>query len=220
MVGNDSADVAKLTQTGMSGKTMKLLARNSKLALLGLSGMLALPVGAETLGIYGGIQAGYSSTDTNKDVIEFDRDEIYGIYGGYKFLDWLGVEAGYARLGNFEVDTFMGEDVNQDVMPIEIDGWYAALSLWGPFIGPVGAFAKLGVHFSESRLEKNDETGNDYSATSTNLYYSIGLDVPVVENVSVTLAYQNYRNIDILDSSDDEDLGDAGVDAVTLGVLK
>jgi opacity protein-like surface antigen len=198
---------------------MKSLARNSKLALLGLSGLLALPVSAENIGIYAGLQAGYSNTDTNEDVIELDSSETYEIYGGYKFLDWLGIELGYAQLGQFDVDTIGGDRASGDSgIPVEMQSLYTGISLWGPFIGPVGAFAKLGGHYSEAKLNKNDSLGNDYDETTANLYYSVGLQVPIVEFLSITLAYQNFRKIDILKDSGDRDLGDAGVDTYSLGV--
>lgn len=197
---------------------MKSLARTSKLALLGLTGLLALPASAEPLGIYAGVQGGYSHTDTNDNVIEFESGDTYGIYGGYKFLDWLGVEGGYSRLGQFNVDTLDGENVSGGI-PVEINSWHAALSLWGPIISPVNGFAKLGAHYSEAKLESNDSSGEDYRKTTTNIYYSVGLAVPIVEFLSVTLAYENYRNIELLTDSGDDDLGHAGVDAFSVGVL-
>jgi opacity protein-like surface antigen len=218
MVGSDAADLANLRKLGMSGKTMKSLARTSKLALLGLTGLLALPASAD-VGIYGGLQAGYSRTDTNDDVIEFDSDKTYGIYGGYKFLDWLGLEAGYARLGKFDVDSIGGANITSadDQSPVEMNSVYTAVSLWGPLFGPLNAFAKIGAHYSEAKLADDDENGDDGKETSANIYYSIGLEVPIVDFFSVTFAYQNFRNIQILEDSGADDLGDAGVDTYTLG---
>jgi len=213
------ANLDKLKQTGMSGKPMKSLARNSTLALLGVTGLLALPASAaEKIGAYAGLQAGSSYTDTSKNVIEFDDSHTWGIYGGYKFLDWLGAEVGYSHLGQFDVDTLGGEDVSSGTT-IEMNSWHAAISLWGPFIGTAQAFAKLGGHYSESKLEHNDDTGNDYKKNTTHLYYSVGVEIPVVDAVSITFAYENFRNIDILTESSGVDLGHAGVDAYSLGVL-
>lgn len=198
---------------------MKSTARNSVVALLGISGLLALPASAE-IGIYGGLQAGYSTTDTNEDIIELDNDKVYGIYGGYKFTDWLGVEAGYSQLGTFDIKSLDDEDVSDENEPsIEINSFYTGISLWGKFYGPLNVYAKLGAHYSESKLDKSNEDGKDFKETSYNFYYAAGLALPVADMLSITLSYQNFRNIDLLEDEGDSDLGEAGIDTVNLGVL-
>lgn len=201
---------------------MKSLARTSKLALLGVTGLLALPASAD-IGIYGGLQAGYASADTNQDVIELDKDRTYGIYGGYKFLDWLGAEVGYTRQGQFEADSVFGQDLaSEDSFEIEMNSFHTALTLWGKFMGPVEVFAKIGAHYSEAKAtDSNEDKENSFG-----FYYGAGFAFPVVDFMSVTLTYQNFRNIDVLDDIDfdDEDgaessFGDAGIDSISLGVM-
>jgi len=195
---------------------MNANARNAMLVLLGTSSLLALPASADKLGIYGGLQVGYSATDTNEDVIELDSDKAIGGYVGYKFIDWLGAEIGYSQLGTFDLNTLAGEKVDSaNSNAIEFESVHAALSLWGKFYGPCNVFAKIGAHYGTSRLDKKVD-GKDGEETSYSLYYSAGLEYPFTDAVSATVAYENYRNIDILKSSD---LGEAGVDVLSLGVL-
>lgn len=211
---------------------MKSLARNSKLALLGLTGLLALPVSADNIGIYGGLQGGYSNPDTNDDIIELEDDKVISAYAGYKFLNWLGAEAGYAQLGKFDIEEEDDEDSEGSTPYIKMQSLYAALTLWGPLIGPLNAYAKLGAHYTETELHTStidddpaDEPGDedsDYDEGSYGLFYEVGMEIPVVEHFSITVSYQNFHNIELLHDIDygdgeDFDLGDAGVDIFNVG---
>jgi hypothetical protein len=68
---------------------------------VGIAGLLAGPAYAADSGIYAGLSVGQSQVDISgigSDLFD-DNDTAFKILGGYRILDWVGVEVSYTDLG-------------------------------------------------------------------------------------------------------------------------
>jgi Outer membrane protein beta-barrel domain len=99
---------------------------------------------------------------TVQDTFHFDKQEAgYQVYGGYNFLPWLGVEAGYVDFGNpsDHATTLAGDGLNGQA---DLTGWQAFAVGTLP-LGPVDAFVKAGAIAADFKLKIHG------SALATNL---------------------------------------------------
>lgn len=106
-------------------------------------GLLSLPAAAVDNGIYLGAGVGQSSVEFDGDIsnVDFNFDASatsYKIIAGWRFIDWLAVEANYVDLGKSD-DRVLGEKMETD-----IDGFSASVVGFLP-IGPVDAYARVGA---------------------------------------------------------------------------
>jgi hypothetical protein len=134
-------------------------------------GLLTGPVLAADNGIYLGAsvgQSGVSFEDTIEgEDIDFDVDST-GFKGiiGWRFVDWLAVEANYVDLGSGD-DRVAGTRIETDVSGI-------SLSAVGFVpVGPVDLFARVGVIDWEADVTARD-FGFDASDDGTDIAYGIG----------------------------------------------
>jgi hypothetical protein len=141
--------------------------------------LLALPAAAADNGLYIGGSLGGSSLevlDFDEDLgdIRFDDgDTAYKLFAGFRFLDFLAVEAGYLDLGT-PSDTVGNGDVTVD---IGVQGWDAFAVGMLP-IGPIDIFAKLGVVSWEADIQAAiDDITDDNSESGTDLAYGLGLQL-------------------------------------------
>lgn len=195
----------------MSATTM-ITARNTTrvVALAALLGSLAPAALAQEGGPYVGLQAGKSFIDTNEDIFDLDDDTGFQGFVGWKFTDWLGVEAAYTDMGDFEGEYY--DDTGANDFTLNIEAVTIGLSLWGNFGWGIDVFAKLGGAYATTTAE--DTGGDDYDESDFALFYEAGLLYPFNDMIGATLSWQNFHQIEILDAGTD-----AGVDMIKLGVI-
>ena len=105
--------------------------------LIAAMALTSLPAVAADNGIYLGASVGQSGLQI--DDLSYDASATgYKIIAGWRFLDWLSVEANYLDLGTAS-DRIDGIDVETDVSGVSL----AALGFLP--IGPVDLFAKVGA---------------------------------------------------------------------------
>jgi hypothetical protein len=165
---------------------------NGLVAALALT---SLPAVAADNGIYLGASVGQSNIQI--DDFNYDADSTgYKIIAGWRFLDWLAVEANYLDFGSGD-DRISGTKVETDA-----DG--ISLSAVGFLpVGPVDLFARVGAvdwsaDVSSSGLGSDSDDGTD-------LTYGVGAQFRVW-SLSIRAEYEMF------------DIEDADVDMISLGV--
>jgi len=130
---------------------------------------------------------------------DFDAsDTAYKLIAGWRFLDWLSVEANYVDLGTAD-DRIDGVDFEADVSGFSL----AALGFLP--IGPVDVFAKLGAINWDADLSAPG-TGLSSSDDGTDLMYGAGVQFRVW-----SLSFRGeYEIFDVADADT--------VDMISLGV--
>jgi OOP family OmpA-OmpF porin len=166
-------------------------------------GLLAVPAIAADNGIYLGASVGQGSIsyDENIEGQNFNYDASstgYKLIAGWRFVDWLSVEANYVDLGTGD-DNFAGQKVET-----QVDG--VTLSALGFLpIGPVDVFARVGMINWNADL-KAPGTGLSGSDDGNDLAYGIGAQFRVW---SLSLRAE-YERFDVSDT-DTTDLISLGV---------
>lgn len=134
----------------------------------GLAALLALgslPAVAADNGIYIGAGAGLSSVQ--EDDLDYDADANgYKLIAGWRFIDWLAVEANYVDFGSGD-DDVLGEkiEVSADALTLSAVGFLP--------VGPVDLFARVGaVDWSADLSSPNFGNASD---DGTDLTYGLGL---------------------------------------------
>ena len=166
-------------------------------------GLLAMPAFGADNGIYLGASVGQSGVKFEDSFggenFEFDADST-GFKGilGWRFLDWLAVEANYVDLGTGD-DRVGGTKIETDINGI-------SLSAVGFLpIGPVDLFARVGAIDWKVDFEA-PELGFDASDDGTDLTYGVGAQFRVW---SLGLRAE-YERFDVSDADT--------VDMVSLGL--
>jgi opacity protein-like surface antigen len=161
------------------------------------------PVIAADNGIYLGASAGQSGVNYEESFqgqdFEFDASST-GFKGivGWRFIDWLAVEANYVDLGSGD-DNVAGERIESDVSGLSL----AAVGFLP--VGPVDLFARVGVIDWEADLSAPG-LGVEASDDGTDLAYGVGAQFRVW-SLSLRAEYERF------------DISDADtVDLVSLGV--
>lgn len=155
----------------------------------------AAPAVAADNGIYLGASVGQSGVQD--DVIDFDADAT-GFKGilGWRFLDWLAVEANYVDFGSGS-DRILGEKVE-----VSADGFSLSAVGFLP-VGPVDLFARVGViDWSGDIRSPEFDRG---SADGTDLTYGLGAQFRVW-SLSLRAEYERFE------------LDDADADMISVGV--
>ncbi len=166
-------------------------------------GLCTVPAIAADNGIYLGAGVGQSGVSYDEtfagENFSFDADSTgYKAIAGWRFLDWLSVEANYVDLGSGD-DHVAGEKIETDVSGL-------SLSAVGFLpVGPVDLFARVGAIDWEADL---DAPGLGVSASDdgTDLTYGVGAQFRVW-SLGVRAEYERF------------DISDADtVDMISLGV--
>jgi OOP family OmpA-OmpF porin len=136
-----------------------------------LMGLTSVSSHAVDNGIYLGAGIGQGGVQFDELVdgerIDFDaNDTAYKLIAGWRFLDWLSVEANYVDLGSAS-DRIEGIDFETDVSGISL----AALGFLP--IGPVDLFAKVGAVNWDAEVSARG-TGLNASDDGTDLMYGAG----------------------------------------------
>lgn len=166
-------------------------------------GLFSVNSQAADNGIYLGASVGQSSTeyDQNFDGENFSFDASstgFKAIAGWRFLDWVAVEANYVDLGSGD-DNVLGEKIETDINGV-------SLSAVGFVpVGPVDLFARVGAINWNADLEAPG-LGISGSDDGTDLTYGVGAQFRVW-SLSLRAEYE------IFDISDADN-----VDMVSLGV--
>lgn len=166
-------------------------------AILGLTGVLAGAAHAdESTGIYAGFSLGQSRTDFSDDVLDevFDgEDTAFKILGGYRILEWFGVEVAYVDLGEI---TTQANVPGLTRFRLEESGFTAsAVFLWT--FANADLFAKGGLIASQSHLRVNSNFGTffpaivDTTENNTDLAWGVGGQVRFGK-LGVRLEYERF----------------------------
>ena len=169
-----------------------------KQILTGLVATLALttlPAVAADNGIYLGASVGQSGLQV--DDFNYDASATgYKLIAGWRFIDWLAVEANYLDFGSGD-DTVLGEKIET-----EADG--ISLSAVGFLpVGPVDLFARVGAVDWSADIS-SPGLGSD-SDDGTDLTYGIGAQFRVW-SLSIRAEYEMF------------DVSDADLDMISVGV--
>lgn len=166
-------------------------------------GLAAAPALAADNGVYLGASVGQSGVTFEETVagedFEFDTDSTgYKAILGWRFLDWLAVEANYVDLGSGD-DNVAGTRIETDVNGV-------SLSAVGFLpLGPVDLFARVGAIDWKADVTASD-LGFDASDDGTDLAYGVGAQFRVW-SLGLRAEYERY------------DISEADtVDMVSLGV--
>jgi len=138
------------------------------------------------VGVALGVQAGYADINWN----DFDDSTSTSAYAAWRIIDWLGVEAGFSLLNDFDVKR--GDSSLNDV-----EMKYAGLHFHGTsgFFG-MSASAIIGAYQSDMDRNCSNCAGNDTSSTDTGITYGVRFGIPVVDMLDVTLGWQNYYQVE------------------------
>jgi hypothetical protein len=178
--------------------------RHSLIAITALAaGLATAPARAADNGIYLGASLGQSGVEFDEAVSGFDAEfdassTAFKLIAGWRFIDWLSVEANYVDLGSAD-DRVLGEKIETDVSGI-------SLSAVGFLpVGPVDLFARVGAINWEADVDvpSLDIRGSD---DGTDLTYGVGAQFRVW-SLSIRGEYEIF------------DVGDAdNVDLFSVGV--
>ncbi len=155
--------------------------------LAALTLMLALPAQADNIGFFlaGGVN--YNAIDDTFDKEDFnppeDLESIYddssagfNLGGGWRFNNWLAVDAAYWDFGEFrsESDAISGNKENLDATIITLGG-IASVPLW-----IFDVYARAGAAFWDLEGDRFEEDGTD-------LYYGVGAAFNVFGSLDIYL---------------------------------
>jgi hypothetical protein len=166
-------------------------------------GLVAAPAYAADNGIYLGASVGQSGVSYEDDFegedFSIDADGTgYKAIAGWRFLDWLAVEANYVDLGSPDDDVGGGN--------IEADVSGLSLSAVGFVpIGPVDLFARVGAINWDADVSASG-VGKVLSDDGTDLTYGIGAQFRVW-SLSLRAEYERFD----LDRADTVDMVSLGV---------
>jgi hypothetical protein len=166
-------------------------------------GLLAMPAIAADNGIYLGGSIGQGSVSFDDSFegqnISYDASSTgFKLIAGWRFIDWLSVEANYVDLGSGD-DTIAGQRFETDVTG-------ATLSALGFVpIGPVDLFARAGFVNWNADI-KAPGTGISGDDDGTDFTYGIGAQFRVW-GLSLRAEYERFD----VDSADTVDMLSLGV---------
>lgn len=154
--------------------------RKSILSLMVILAVAAVPAAAIENGFYiggsvGGATLQVEDYDEEFGSFRFDGgDTAYKLFAGFRFLNFLAVEAGYVDLGNPE-DVIASIEGDALEVQIGVKGWDAFAIGFLP-IGPVDLFAKVGVVSwdADIRAALNEVTDSE-SDSGSDAAYGIGV---------------------------------------------
>ena len=151
-----------------------------------LASLTCMSTSAEEVGVVLGVQGGYADINWN----EFEDSESVTGYAAWRFIDWFGLEAGVASLGDFDVED--GDSALEDVTMT-----YAGLHFHGTsgFFG-MSATAVLGAYQSDMERDCPNCTDTDNEASDSGLTYGARLGIPLMDMLDLTLGWQNFYKVE------------------------
>lgn len=154
-----------------------------------------------------------------------DSDMAWSIFGGYRFSPYLAVEAGYSDLGTAEYRSSGTIDVLGVQVPanFDIDFETNGFTVAGIGTAPLGdmfdVHARLGMFFADSEVGLSStvadvSVGDSLSASSQELFYGVGAAMDFGANWSLSLDWQQYKDVGEEDETDETD-----VNSITLALI-
>jgi opacity protein-like surface antigen len=158
-----------------------------------LMGLASFSSQAVDNGIYLGAGIGQGGVQfdesINGDRIDFDADDTaFKLIAGWRFLDWLSVEANYVDLGSAS-DRIEGIDIETDVSGVSL----AAVGFLP--LGPVDLFAKVGAVNWDADVTARG-LGISGSDSGTDLAYGAGAQFRVW-SLSIRGEYEIFDVADV-----------------------
>ena len=177
-----------------------------------LAGFAALPTlamaqakgGNADLGFYAGASVGQSKVDCGGLSNCDDKDTAYRIFGGYKFHPNIGVEGGYAPLGNAEGSGLKLESNAWDI--VGVGSW--------PLGNSFSILGKLGFYNAEVKAS-GLVSGKK---TTTDLTYGVGGQYDFNRNLGLRLEWNRYSKVKAPDLAGVSG-GDTDIDVLSVGAL-
>lgn len=151
---------------------------------------------------------------------DYDEDnELWEIYGGIAFNQYVGVEASYVSLG----------ELSNEFVAYETDGWGLAVAGQLPITDSFSLYAKLGQFFGETDVEFNPEFTDpnldtlDDSFENEEPFFTVGAGLSIIDPLTVTLEYSRYgvdTDFDELEQFDEiaDDSDSSDLDTAKLGL--
>ncbi|MEO5692069.1 MAG: outer membrane beta-barrel protein [Usitatibacter sp.] len=224
--------------------------RKSALALATLA-VLATPAFAQTSPWYGGLAVGQSRTggelvtNRNSTVVGGtvtnsafdDKDSGFRIFGGYRFLPWLGVELNYADIGASRLRTDVQTidapfNTGAVVLDRKISGFGADLVFSAPLGERASIFGRVGA--VQSRLEANAKLSGLINFTSGNTLdrertttvnetvtrFGLGADYMLSRNLGIRLDWERWLSVGKkFEIGGQGTTGEADTDFYSVGVI-
>jgi hypothetical protein len=141
-------------------------------------------------GIYAGLSVGQAKTDLSNGLDDvFDgKDTAFKLIGGYRILDWVGVEVSYVDLGEI---TQKGNTPGLSRFRLEEAGFDAFGVLYYD-IATFDLFAKAGFILSQAHVRANSFFGGfDDTDNSTDLAWGVGGQARF-GSLAVRLEYERF----------------------------
>jgi OOP family OmpA-OmpF porin len=138
---------------------------------------------------YAGVGVGQASFDVDGGGASFKPDSTgYKIYGGYKPVRWLGIEAGYSDFGSF-AETRNG---------VRLDADANAIGVWAVGILPttprLELFAKFGATRWDVKTALTEDGATDPSSASGNDFaYGVGIGYMVSERIGIRGEWETFK---------------------------
>jgi len=170
------------------------------IAALAAASMATIPAQAADNGVYLGASVGYASLNEGFEGEDFDGSAT-GFKGilGWRFLDWLAVEANYVDFGSMDDDVF-GEEVGIDTNGVSL----SALAFLP--VGPVDLFARVGIIDWSTDIEIDDfEDIEDFGDSGTDFAWGAGVQFRL-GSLALRAEYESF------------DLGGTNVNMVSAGL--
>ena len=173
--------------------------KKSLLCLLVILVAASIPASASDTGFYLGAGIGIASVDPKKFYPELGNytenpDIGYKAYGGFRFLKFLGVEAGYTNFGNLQ---FPEKNVQgwQEIADINVKGWDAFVVGILPVSNVVDIYGKLGIMAWDTTITSTlrGEIHYTESSTGTDTAYGIGAGFWVGPNVTLRVEGEWFK---------------------------
>jgi len=173
--------------------------KRSALCLFVILVAASIPASASDTGFYLGAGLGRSSIDFEKFYPEIGHDfdntgsgyqtqdnSGYKVFGGYRFLKFLAVEAGYTNLGSPQAwETVVQE--HPERAEVSVKGWDAFAVGILPLGKVVDIFGKIGMMSWDTNITSVQDAEVIYSesTTGTDAAYGIGIGFWVGKNVTL-----------------------------------
>jgi OOP family OmpA-OmpF porin len=121
---------------------------------------------------YGGFKARGGEFEDENDFFEF--------LAGYRFNNFIGIEANYANFGEY----------GGDLASAEVDGWGAAVVGFLPLTNSFTVYAKAGQFFSTVDV---DVAGFRDDFDDEQIFYGLGVSFTIARPLDVSLEYNRYK---------------------------
>jgi opacity protein-like surface antigen len=119
-----------------------------------------------------------------------DNDVGFKLHGQYQLNDWLGIEAAYHDLGDFEE-----KHTAQGKMQISVAGFTAQGLLYIPVSDEIQVYAKAGYAYDmdEDLTVNNGSTSSD---SENGFVWGGGASIQIAEHVGIRMDYDQF-NLDV-----------------------